>query len=83
MPSITASTTMLMSQRYEKFIEICNKVKNRFIHQETAATCTIFQDKDAAYVTVASHKPTSKDGTKPDTSKHQEAKTTTSRGMKA
>ncbi|KAK4299691.1 hypothetical protein Pmani_028049 [Petrolisthes manimaculis] len=72
-----------VNERYEKFIEMCNQVKNRCIRQETASTCTIFQDKDAAYVTVASHKPTSKDGTKPDTSKPQEAKKTTSRGMKA
>lgn len=45
-----------VNERYEKFIEMCNQVKNRYIRQETAATCTVFQDKDAAYVTVASHK---------------------------
>ncbi|XP_042213357.1 mdm2-binding protein-like isoform X2 [Homarus americanus] len=46
-----------VNEWHEKFVEQCNQVKNRYIRQETAATCTVFQDKEMAYVTVSTHKP--------------------------
>ncbi|XP_045621662.1 mdm2-binding protein isoform X2 [Procambarus clarkii] len=50
-----------VDERCEKYNEQCNQVKNRFIRQETAATCTVFQDKETAYVTVSTHKSSSKE----------------------
>ncbi|KAK7085981.1 hypothetical protein SK128_023172 [Halocaridina rubra] len=45
----------------EKFSEECHNIENRCITQETASTCSPFQDKEAAYVTVSSHRSSSKD----------------------
>ncbi|XP_037787510.1 mdm2-binding protein-like isoform X1 [Penaeus monodon] len=50
-----------VDERHEKFAEHCNQVRARYIRQETASTCTVFQDKEVAYVTVSSHKLASKD----------------------
>lgn len=50
-----------VDERCEKYNEQCNQVKNRYIRQETAATCTVFQDKETAYVTVSTHRSSSKE----------------------
>lgn len=36
----------------ERFVEQCSQVERRYIRQESASTCTVFQDKELAYVTV-------------------------------
>ncbi|XP_066969065.1 mdm2-binding protein [Macrobrachium rosenbergii] len=50
-----------IDERHEKLTEECNRIKNRYIIQETASTCSSYQDRESAYVTVSSHKAKSKE----------------------
>ncbi|KAG0729797.1 hypothetical protein GWK47_029608 [Chionoecetes opilio] len=52
----------------ERFVDQCGATERRYIRQETASTCTVFQDKDSAYVTVTSRpsaRKETKDATRP------------------
>ncbi|XP_063851210.1 uncharacterized protein LOC135094779 isoform X1 [Scylla paramamosain] len=50
-----------LGDKSEKFVEHCSQVERRYIRQEVASTCTVFQDKETVYVKVNTHPQQRKD----------------------